>query len=297
MKKQTTLFFYLLGVYVVLQFSWWGYHLIDLSHELQKNEPGSQNRTWMVVGEGSVFLALLIFGLWRIRRSIKKELDLSQQQSNFLLSVTHELKTPIASNRLYLQTILKRANLPNEKREELLKSALGENKRLQEMIENILTATQLDNRVLQLNVSDENIADFAEDLVQKWSKQRCDISVVNKVRETVKVDKVLIEIMIVNLLENALKYAKGNGINLSFSLIDRSLQISVCDQGPGISKEDQKQIFKKFYRAGNEETRTEKGTGLGLYIVSELVKIHNGRISYQNNEPNGACFKIVIENV
>ncbi len=297
MKKQTTLFFYLLGAYVVLQFSWWGYHLIDLSHELQKNEPGSQNRTWMVVGEGSVFLALLIFGLWRIRRSIKKELDLSQQQSNFLLSVTHELKTPIASNRLYLQTILKRANLPNEKREELLKSALGENKRLQEMIENILTATQLDNRVLQLNVSDENIADFAEDLVQKWSKQRCDISVVNKVRETVKVDKVLIEIMIVNLLENALKYAKGNGINLSFSLIDRSLQISVCDQGPGISKEDQKQIFKKFYRAGNEETRTEKGTGLGLYIVSELVKIHNGRISYQNNEPNGACFKIVIENV
>lgn len=297
MKKQTTLFFYLLGAYVVLQFSWWGYHLIDLSHELQKNEPGSQNRTWMVVGEGSVFLALLIFGLWRIRRSIKKELDLSQQQSNFLLSVTHELKTPIASNRLYLQTILKRANLPNEKREELLKSALGENKRLQEMIENILTATQLDNRVLQLNVSDENIAEFAEDLVQKWSKQRCDISVVNKVRETVKVDKVLIEIMIVNLLENALKYAKGNGINLSFSLIDRSLQISVCDQGPGISKEDQKQIFKKFYRAGNEETRTEKGTGLGLYIVSELVKIHNGRISYQNNEPNGACFKIVIENV
>lgn len=297
MKKQTTLFFYLLGAYVVLQFSWWGYHLIDLSHELQKNEPGSQNRTWMVVGEGSVFLALLIFGLWRIRRSIKKELDLSQQQSNFLLSVTHELKTPIASNRLYLQTILKRANLPNEKREELLKSALGENKRLQEMIENILTATQLDNRVLQLNVSDENIAEFAEDLVQKWSKQRCDISVVNKVRETVKVDKVLIEIMIVNLLENALKYAKGNGINLSFSLIDRSLQILVCDQGPGISKEDQKQIFKKFYRAGNEETRTEKGTGLGLYIVSELVKIHNGRISYQNNEPNGACFKIVIENV
>lgn len=297
MKKQTTLFFYLLGAYVVLQFSWWGYHLIDLSHELQKNEPGSQNRTWMVVGEGSVFLALLIFGLWRIRRSIKKELDLSQQQSNFLLSVTHELKTPIASNRLYLQTILKRANLPNEKREELLKSALGENKRLQEMIENILTATQLDNRVLQLNVSDEDIADFAEDLVQKWSKQRCDISVVNKVCETVKVDKVLIEIMIVNLLENALKYAKGNGINLSFSLIDRSLQISVCDQGPGISKEDQKQIFKKFYRAGNEETRTEKGTGLGLYIVSELVKIHNGRISYQNNEPNGACFKIVIENV
>jgi len=297
MKKQTTLFFYLLGAYVVLQFSWWGYHLIDLSHELQKNEPGSQNRTWMVVGEGSVFLALLIFGLWRIRRSIKKELDLSQQQSNFLLSVTHELKTPIASNRLYLQTILKRANLPNEKREELLKSALGENKRLQEMIENILTATQLDNRVLQLNVSDENIAEFAEDLVQKWSKQRCDISVVNKVRETVKVDKILIEIMIVNLLENALKYAKGNGINLSFSLIDRSLQILVCDQGPGISKEDQKQIFKKFYRAGNEETRTEKGTGLGLYIVSELVKIHNGRISYQNNEPNGACFKIVIENV
>ncbi|MGB0933023.1 MAG: sensor histidine kinase [Lishizhenia sp.] len=297
MKKQTTLFFYLLGVYVVLQFSWWGYHLIDLSNELQINEPGSQNRTWMVVGEGSVFLALLIFGLWRIRRSIKKELELSQQQSNFLLSVTHELKTPIASNRLYLQTLLKRVSLSEEKRESLLHSALTENKRLQDMIENILTATQLDNRVLQLNKSEENIALLAQDLVQKWSKQRCDISVINNVSRNVNVDRVLLEIMIINLLENALKYAKGKGINLSFFLEENNLQIIVCDTGPGIAKEEQKQIFKKFYRAGNEETRTEKGTGLGLYIVSELVKIHNGKISYQNNEPNGACFKIVIENV
>lgn len=297
MKKQTTLFFYLLGAYVVLQFSWWGYHLIDLSNELQINEPGSQNRTWMVVGEGSVFLALLIFGLWRIKRSIKKELELSQQQSNFLLSVTHELKTPIASNRLYLQTLLKRANLSYEKREELLHSALTENKRLQEMIENILTATQLDNRVLHLNKSEEMIAQIAQDLVQKWSTQRCDISVINKVTRTVKVDRVLLEIMIVNLLENALKYAKGKGINLSFLLEENNLQIMVCDQGPGIPKEEQKQVFKKFYRSGNEETRTEKGTGLGLYIVSELVKIHNGKISYQNNTPKGACFKIVIEDV
>lgn len=297
MKKQTTLFFYLLGVYVVLQFSWWGYHLIDLSAELQKNESGARNRTWMVVGEGSVFLVLLIFGLWRIRKSIKKELELSQQQSNFLLSVTHELKTPIASNRLYLQTLLKRANLPQEKRDELLNSALGENKRLQEMIENILTASQLDNRVLQLNTEEQDITYLVNDIIQKWSKQRCDITVINQVSRKVKIDKVLIEIIIINLLENALKYAKEKEIKVIFSLTNNTLQIIVSDGGQGIRKEDQKFIFNKFYRAGNEETRTEKGTGLGLYIVSELVKIHNGKIQYQDNVPNGACFKITLENV
>ena len=112
MKKQTNILFYILSIYVILQFLWWGFHLIQLSRESAENESMIFRKTLMIVGEGSVFLLLLVFGLFKISSSIRKELTFSQRKSNFLLSVTHELKTPIASTKLYLQTLMRR-ELPN----------------------------------------------------------------------------------------------------------------------------------------------------------------------------------------
>ena len=108
MNRRTALIFYVLSAYVVIQFLWWGYHIIELTNELAKESTEISSRVRMILGEGSVFLLLLLIGIWQIRRSIRKELNLSARQNNFLLSVTHELKTPLAANKLYIQTIQKR---------------------------------------------------------------------------------------------------------------------------------------------------------------------------------------------
>jgi len=105
LKKPTTVFVYLLGAYVLIQFLWWGYHLIDLTRASDHTHQTITKRIVMIIGEGSVFLVLLLFGLWKIKRSIKKEIQIARQQNNFMLSVTHELKTPLAATKLYLQTI------------------------------------------------------------------------------------------------------------------------------------------------------------------------------------------------
>src|SRR5690554_7418532 len=171
MKRQTAIFFYILGVYVVLQFVWWGYHLIELSSEIDTPE-SQRKRIIMITSEGFVFFMILLLGLWKVRSSFKKEMKMSKRQNNFLLSVTHELKTPLTSNKLYLQTLLKRKNLEREQQEQLLEQAIAENNRLEDMIENILTATRIENHRLQLNFENYNLSEEITRIVEKWSRNR-----------------------------------------------------------------------------------------------------------------------------
>lgn len=117
-KPRPTFWLYFLGAYVVLQFAWWGYHLIELSAYIPQEDAQLAKRIGMVFGEGAVFLFILIFGIYRIRKGIAKEFELQKRQNNFLLTVTHELKTPLAALKLYLQTLQKH-NLTEEKKKVL----------------------------------------------------------------------------------------------------------------------------------------------------------------------------------
>ena len=148
MNRRTPVIFYILSIYVVVQFIWWGFHLVDLNHQLHAESSVAYKRVTMVIGEGIVFLLLLVVGIWQIHRSIRKDLLLSKRQKNFLLSVTHELKTPLAANKLYIQTVTKR-ELSKEQSNELLQKAIDENTRLERMIDNILNASRLENNALQ----------------------------------------------------------------------------------------------------------------------------------------------------
>lgn len=292
MKRQTAIFFYVLSAYVVLQFAWWGYHLIELSTEIsdQENQP---NRILMIIGEGSVFFLILLLGLWKIRSSIQKDIRLSQRQSNFLLSVTHELKTPLASNKLYLQTLLKRSNLDREKQEELLDNAIKENVRLENMIENILTATRIENHGLQLQKETINLSQFLIEKTERWAKQRRPIDFNIHPDVSANVDPFVIETALINLLENAYKYAGPKAkITVYLHQNREGLVWGVKDTGQGISDKFANSIFEKFVRIGNEETRMEKGTGLGLYIVKQLIRAQGDDISYESNAPQGSIFKI-----
>ena len=297
MKKQTAIFFYVLGAYVVLQFAWWGYHLIELTNEIDRQKGIVSNRFFMIIGEGLVFFLLLILGLWKIRSSIKKELIFSQRQNNFLLSVTHELKTPLAANKLYLQTLVKR-ELDASKRNELLGKAIIENQRLEAMIDNILNASRLENQVMELHKEWFSLSDLLQGVADRFNK-----SLQNTIVQTdllvdckIEADFFMIEAIINNLVENALKYAGNQKIIVLYlqKLDNQRIVFGVKDEGPGIPLEFQSEIFKKFVRSGNEETRSQKGTGLGLFIAAEFIRIHGGKIRYKNNQPSGSNFEITL---
>lgn len=296
MKRQTALFFYVLGIYVILQFAWWGYHLIDLTKEIDKSQAGVSKRVFMIIGEGSVFFLIVLLGLWKIRSSIKKELKLSQHQNNFLLSVTHELKTPLAATKLFLQTIRKR-DLPIEKRNELLEKAMVENQRLEFMIDNILNASRLENRAIQLYKEQISLSDFLSEIADRFNKNLQQELVITEIREelTIQADRFMLESSVNNLIENAIKYAGvEKPIVLSLDKKNGQSCIQVKDQGPGVNSTEQTEIFKKFVRSGDEEVRAQKGTGLGLFIAAEFIRLQGGSIRYHNNVPSGAIFEITL---
>ena len=297
MKKKNAVFFYLLGAYVVLQFIWWGYHLIELTKELDSKQSIVSNRVFMIMSEGFVFFTILLIGLWKVRSSIKKELKYSVRQNNFLLSVTHELKTPLAANKLYLQTILKR-ELDSQKRNELIQKAVSENLRLEVMVDNILNASSIENNAIHLHKEEIDLSQLLNEIASRFNKILQKEVIKPEIEPGISIhgDKFMIETSVNNLLENAIKYA---GIEESIYLYLRETEedeviFGVKDLGMGVPLKYQEEIFEKFVRNENEETRSQKGTGLGLFITAEFIKIHGGKIAYKDNSPKGANFEIIL---
>jgi K+-sensing histidine kinase KdpD len=215
------------------------------------------------------------------------------QQKNFLLSVTHELKTPIAATKLQLQTLLKHKQLSAEQQEQLLTNAVNETNRLNRLIEDVLLANSADKE-LQLNKENVNLSELTEKTLSNYfSDKKITAEIESGI--TVSVDKLLFPSLIINLIENAFKYSPENSeVKVLLYKQDDKINLSVSDPGFGISETEKQKIFEKFYRIGNEETRQAKGTGLGLYIVQKIVEAHNGKIEVTDNEPTGSVFKITI---
>jgi two-component system, OmpR family, phosphate regulon sensor histidine kinase PhoR len=297
MKKKNALFFYVLGAYVILQFIWWGYHLIELTKELDSQQSIVSNRVFMIMSEGFVFFTILLLGLWKVRTSIKKELKYSVRQNNFLLSVTHELKTPLAANKLYLQTILKR-ELKADKKKELIEKAIAENLRLEGMVDNILNASRIENDAVHFYKEKIDLTLLLKEIASRFNKVLSKNIVQTELQPeiTIEGDRFMIETSVNNLLENAIKYAgTENSIYLYLKETEEDeIIFGVKDQGVGVPLEYQKEIFEKFVRNENEETRSQKGTGLGLFITAEFIKLHGGTISYKDNSPKGANFEIIL---
>ena len=293
LKKPTTVFVYLLGAYVLIQFLWWGYHLIDLTRASHHTDQTVTKRIIMIIGEGSVFLVLLLFGLWKIKRSIKKEIQIARQQNNFMLSVTHELKTPLAATKLYLQTIQKH-KLSEEKQIELIQKALDESSRLETLVEQILTASRLEQQAMPRLVTSMSLKDFLNKLIAIQEK-RFTVSIrINDFTDIqLDTDPLIFTNILNNLIENAYKYGyTDQGIDLTVSKDDQYVSIAVRDYGKGIPVEQQDLLFKKFNRLENEETRTTKGTGLGLFIAKECARTLGGNLRLIKVEGPGACFQI-----
>lgn len=295
-KSKSAYWLYFLGAYVIIQFIWWGYHLIQLSSYIPQQDAQLSKRVGMVFGEGAVFLVILAFGIYRIRKSISKELAFQQQQQNFLLTVTHELKTPIAALKLYIQTLQKH-NLPEDKKEKILNGALQENERLSQLIENILNASRAENKLFAIQKQKTELVALVHSIKERY-QARYHVGLIDfKGPEELfaAVDLHMLDTILVNLIENAIKYGgTQQRISIQMEKLDRFIALKIADEGPGIDPSERLHIFEKFYRIGSEETRKQAGSGLGLYIVAEYVRLHNGQIRCIENNPSGSIFELIL---
>ncbi|TJZ61356.1 GHKL domain-containing protein [Sphingobacterium olei] len=288
MKKALFLFYFLV-FYASAQLIWWGYMLVNF-------EPG---RKGMIFGEGMIFMFIFIWGALRLKRQFKEEYRTHQQQQNFLLAVTHELKSPLASVKLYLQTIQKR-DLDREQQRMFLSNSLKDIERLDYLVENVLLATKLENRSFSFPKEDFNMSELVADVVDRLQKNACKTEIIKPhVEQNVilHADKFAITNVVTNLIENAVKYSPPCAhIEVNLFPRENSLIFSVSDHGIGVSDEEKKLIFNKFYRVGNESTRKTKGTGLGLYIVKTVLQKHNASIKVKDNHPSGSIFEVTFYN-
>ncbi|WP_052597231.1 sensor histidine kinase KdpD [Aureispira sp. CCB-QB1] len=324
--KGADILFYLVITYVMVAGSWWSYLLYIKNSDalnakkevlwLQMKEQGITDRQvylesaeytrlieqygrqkWMIFGESSVLLILIVLGIWRIAQSRQKELALAEQQRNFLLSITHELKSPIAVIKLTLDTFNKRT-LTAEQSKMLTTNALADTDRLNKLVEDLLLAARVDGGY-QYTFESLDLGLLLQKCIKIAApKYSGTIEFNNNVGDATlnRGDQTTLSSVFLNIIENAIKYAP-NTSKIIISLMqnkENTYCVEISDFGPGISKLERENIFEKFYRIGNEDTRKTKGTGLGLYIVKQIVKAHKGNVSIKSNQPTGSIFTISL---
>ncbi|MBE7174800.1 MAG: GHKL domain-containing protein [Mucilaginibacter polytrichastri] len=289
MKLKPIAIFYFLVFYTIAQLTWWGILLIQL-------QPA---RVSMVIGEMMVFLTIFGIGVYRLHRGLAEEKARHMQQKNFLLSVTHELKSPLASIKLYLQTIQKR-ELDAVQRKSFISKSLLDIERLDDLVENMLIATKIENKSYSFPKEEFDFSELVEQVVSRLQVNKC-----NGVQQTIRPDvepgvmirgdRFALTSVVTNLIENAIKYsAPCQEIDVQVFTKNGQQHLRVADRGIGIDDLEKAKIFTKFYRVGSEETRKTKGTGLGLFIVKQVLDNHQASIKVQNNTPNGTIFDVAF---
>ena len=251
---------------------------------------------------GIIFFAVIITGLTLNTIFLLREIRRNEQHDTFLNSVTHELKTPIASIKLYLDT-LKTRDVTPEKREEFYDVMLADTDRLLQTVEQVLQAGQSRERKRQTNITEVDVTAVLNDAIsQVRSRYNLDEDVIRFVEPagqlTVLGDEDDLRTVFVNLLDNAVKYS---GPDRKISLRTRTTDLNyktdifIRDNGIGIPSTELKRVFKRFYRVVDHSARETKGTGLGLAIVRSIVEKHGGRVRADSKGPGrGSTFIVQL---
>jgi signal transduction histidine kinase len=250
---------------------------------------------------GIIFFALIITGLVLNTIFLVREIRRNEQHDAFLNAVTHELKTPIASIRLYLETLQTR-EVSEEKRREFYKVMLTDTNRLLNTVEQVLQASSTRERNRLLNISEIELGKLLRDCIERvktrYNLDENAIAFTNPADEVkISGDKTELQSVFINLLDNAVKYS-GEDIKVLVRLkngASKKAEIHIKDNGIGIAPNELKHIFRRFYRVPNLSAQKAKGTGLGLYIVRSIVKKHGGKIfARSGGEGKGSNFIVQL---
>jgi len=248
---------------------------------------------------GLILLIGLSFTTSLIFRHLNVQLRITELYDNFIGNVTHELKSPLASIQLYLET-LKQREVPPEKRKEFIDFMMKDADRLQSLINSILEISAQEQRKLLQNYHVYNTSSLVKELIEesceKFRVAKDSYQITGDASCEIVASKDALKIVIDNLVDNAVKYSTQQAkIVISVICNPKKVTILFTDLGIGIVANEQKKIFNKFYRIYNKEIPNVKGTGLGLYRVKEIVKAHCGKITVSSEgESKGTTFKIEI---
>lgn len=313
-----TIIYWLLLLYIVAALVWWFISLDKQNNQLTqleyrelyaikdsinkeeydrqlfKIDIENKRNTGKYIAEGITFLILILIGASFVYRSVRRQLRMQYQQQNFMMAVTHELKTPISVAMLNLET-LQKYQLEPEKQQKLIRMTLQETGRLNTLINNILVSAQLEGGRYSIAKEELDFSSLVRDCVRETKNRYPERDFKEEITDELEVtgDALLLQLMISNLLENAVKYSpKENRITCRLNKINDEVMLNVIDEGEGITESEKKKIFAKFYRIGNEATRKTQGTGLGLYLCRKIAQDHNADILVTNNTPRGSNFAI-----
>jgi signal transduction histidine kinase len=255
-----------------------------------------RRKTVQYSSEGVTFLGIILVAAVFVYRATRRQFRLSLQQQNFMMAVTHELKTPIAVTRLNLETLQKR-KLEEQQQQKLFNNTLQEVDRLNSLCNNILLAAQLDSGSYTISKNEVSISKVAQKVVDDFQQRHAHRMIESSIEDDLIVsgEELLLEVLMGNLIENALKYSpKETAVKVTLEYKNERMFFIVADEGPGIPEEEKNRIFEKFYRVGNEATRTAPGTGLGLYLCKKIAKDHSAEIRVHNNA-KGAVFTVTFK--
>ena len=305
--------YWLLLAYIVVALVWWFIALEKQNHrmadykisELKMDDPAFQTKYQVItderhikdvqyIGEGAIFLVVILIASIFVYHAVRRQIRLQSQQENFMMAITHELKTPIAIAKLNLETLLK-YSLSEEKKQKMLQATLQETNRLNTLASNILVSSQLEGGRYRIAKEELDLSDLVKTAVNDFKNRFPDRSWQCEIEPEIDIngDSLLLQILVNNLIENAVKYSpKEDTITCKLTQKNKTILFQVLDEGAGIPDDEKKRIFEKFYRIGNETTRTTKGTGLGLYLCKKIVEDHKGHIKVADNLNRGSNFMV-----
>ena len=268
---------------------------------------GSDNGVWTKnwnLQRYFYFLALLLvlcvtmFGGYLLWRDVRRETRLAELRSQFVSSVSHELKTPLTAIRMFAETLRMGRSTDPSMQAEYLDTIVSESERLTRLLNNVLDFSNIEQGKKTYNLEPTSLAEVvqisARALEYPLSQQGFELRVdLENDLPPVRADRDALQQAILNLLTNAMKYSVENrGIDLRLRRLDGHAVIQVIDHGVGIAPEEVARIFEKFYRAPTVENKLISGTGLGLTLVAHVAKAHGGRVDVQSAPGQGSTFSI-----
>ena len=233
-------------------------------------------------------------------RTLKRQLKLSEMQADFINSISHEFNTPLSTIQVAAQALGKlQAEQLEERKDELATTILSQKTHLQNMVEQILTISMGENKVLVLDNSVVGVGNYMQELIGQWRKslnRQIELEILLADDRKLYLDPGLMKIALMNVLDNAVKYCNSDKpqITISGKVSGSFYRLDIEDNGIGIPVHAQKRIFKKFQRLKSDNGKRVKGLGLGLYLVAQIIKLHKGRISVQSEPGKGSVFTFDI---